>query len=214
LLLLQALEDARVHAFGRGRVAHGGEDLVDCVVVAVLFGGHHFLLRVSVLQPFAEMRACAEEQRAHAGFTSFHHRGYFGGAEFFNRGEEQSLALLFWQALHCGEDLADAAGFGECLVGGQVARGELRGEDLIHLIGPDAAAAIKGKVPCDADKPWADFDDGAHFVPVLEDAEKDFLDDVLGLGLVAQDGECDAEEQAGVVANDRGEVGLSGDLLC
>ena len=49
----------------------------------------------------------------------------------------------------------------------------------------------------------------ASCVLALEDADEDVLDNVFGLGRVAQDGERDAVEQAGVVAHERGEIGLS-----
>ncbi len=82
------------------------------------------------------------------------------------------------------------------------------GEGFVELVGADAAAAVDGEVPGDADEPDAEVADVGELELMFENAEEDVLDDVFGLGAVAEDGVGDAEEQRGVGLDERGQVGL------
>ena len=75
------------------------------------------------------------------------------------------------------------------------------------------AAAIDGEIPGDANEPDAEVADGgrfevARFALVFEDAKEDILNDVFGLGWIAEDGVGDAVEQGGVGVDERGDGGL------
>jgi hypothetical protein len=94
------------------------------------------------------------------------------------------------------EYLADLAGLRESLVGGQGGRDETRGEHVVHLLGPDFAAAVEGEVPGDADEPWSDLDDVAEFPLAFEHAEEDVLDYIFSFGCIAENGQRDPIEQA------------------
>ena len=118
------------------------------------------------------------------------------------------MALGFGEALDFAKDGCDLAGVVEGLVGGRGAGDEGFGELFVHLLGTDAAAAIDGEVPGDADEPDAEVANGGKFEMVLEYANEDILDDVLGLGAVAEDGVGDSEEEGGVGLYEGGEVGL------
>ena len=61
------------------------------------------------------------------------------------------MALGFGEALDFPESGGDLAGVGEGLVGGGGAGDERFGEGLVELVGTDAAAAVDGQVPSDAD---------------------------------------------------------------
>ena len=134
--------------------------------------------------------------------------GDFGNGEFVEGGEEQGVALGFGEAIDFAEDGGDMAGVGEGLVGGCGAGDEGGGELVVELIRPDAAAAIDGEVPGDADEPDAEVADGGEFEAMFENAEEGVLDNVFGLGWVAEDGVGDAEEERGVGVDECGEVGL------
>jgi hypothetical protein len=79
---------------------------------------------------------------------------------------------------------------------------------FIHLVGPDAAAAIEGEVPGDANQPDAHVAHGGEGEAMLDDAEEDVLDDVFGLGAAAQDGVGDAKEEHSVGRDQRGQIDL------
>ncbi len=136
------------------------------------------------------------------------HGGDFGDAEFVDGGEKQCVALGLGEAFEFAENGGDVAGFGEGLVRGDAVRDEGGGEGFIELVGADAAAAVDGEIPGDADEPDAEVTDGGELFLVFEDAEEGVLDDVFGLGAVAEDGVGDAEEQAGIGVDERGEVRL------
>ncbi len=118
------------------------------------------------------------------------------------------MALGFGEALDFAEGGGDLAGVGEGLIGGDGAGDEGFGEGFVELIGADAATAVDGEVPGDADEPDAEVADGGELLLVFEDAEEDVLDDVFRLGAVAEDGVGDAKEQAGVRLDERGQGGL------
>ena len=118
------------------------------------------------------------------------------------------------QPIHCGENCGHSFRLGERLVGGCSSRGDCGGEGLVHLVGRDLPDAIEREVPCDANQPGLHVENAAEFVPALQNSDEDILDDVFGLGLIAQNGKRDAIEDAGVVANQRGEIGLSVCSFC
>jgi hypothetical protein len=148
------------------------------------------------------------EEGADGGFGALKDGGDFGGGELFEGGEEEGLALVFGEAVEGVEDEVHALGFGEGEVGGEVGGNEGLGEEGVDLVGADAALAIEGEVPGDADEPGAEVADGGELVLVLEDAEEGVLDDVFGFGTVAEDGVGDAEEERGVGGDEGGEVEL------
>lgn len=163
---------------------------------------------VSFLEALAEAGAGAEEQGSDCGFAAVEDGGDFGDAELVEGGEEKGVALGFGEALDLAEDGGDLAGVGEGLVGGCGAGDERGGEGLVELVGADAAAAVDGEVPGDADEPDAEVADGREFELMFEHAEEDVLDYVFGLGAVAEDGVGDAEEERGVGLDECGEIGL------
>jgi hypothetical protein len=76
------------------------------------------------------------------------------------------------------------AGVGEGLAGGCGAGDEGGGEVVVELVGTDAAAAVDGEVPGDADVPDAEVADGREielvgFAGVLQNAEEGVLDAML-----------------------------------
>jgi hypothetical protein len=148
------------------------------------------------------------EESADGGFGAVEDGGDFGGGEIFEGGEKEGLALVFGEAVEGVEDEGHTLGFGEGLVGGEVGGDEGLGEEGIDLVGADAALAVEGEVPGDADEPGAEVADGGKLVLVLEDAEERVLDDVFGFGAVAEDGVSDAEEEGGVGGDEVGEVEL------
>ena len=107
-----------------------------------------------------------------------------------------------------------ALGFVEGLVGGEGAGDEAFGEEVVHLLGTDAAAAVEGEVPGDADEPDAEVADGGEFALVFEDADEGVLDGVFGFGAAAEDGMGDAEEEWGVVVDKRREIDFRSGGLC
>ncbi len=159
-------------------------------------------------RPFAEAGAGAEEQGADGGFGAVEDGGDFGDAEFVDGGEQQGVALGLGEALDFPKRRRDLAGVGEGLVGGGGAGNEGLGEGFVELVGADAAAAVDGQVPGDADQPDAQVADCRQFEAVFENAEKDVLNNVFGLGAVAKDGVGDAEEQRGVSLDEGGQVRL------
>jgi len=134
--------------------------------------------------------------------------GDFGDAEFVDGGEKKGVALGLREALDFAEGGGDLAGVGEGLVGRGGVSDEGGGEGLVELVGADAAAAVDGEVPSDADEPDAKVADGGEFLFVFENAEKGVLHDVFGFGAIAEDGVGDAEEQAGIGLDERGDVRL------
>ena len=159
------------------------------------------------------MGAGAEEQGSDCGFGAVEDEGDFGDAEFVDGGEEEGVALGLGETLDFAEHGGDLAGVGEGLVGRCGAGEEGGGELVVHLVGADAAAAVDGEVPGDADQPDAEIADGGEietvgFEIVFEDTDEDVLDDVFGLGAVAEDGVGDAEEERGVGLDEGGEIGL------
>ena len=121
--------------------------------------GSSFLEPRILLEPFAEAGAGAEEQGADGGFGAVEDGGDFGDAEFVDGGEEQGVALGFGEALDFAEGGGDLAGVGEGLVGGNGVGDEGFGEGFVELVGADAAAAVDGEVPGDADEPDAEVAD-------------------------------------------------------
>ena len=168
---------------------------------------------VSFLEALAEAGAGAEEQGSDGGFGAVKVGGDFGDAEVVDGGEEEGVAFGVGEAVDFAEDGGDVAGVGESLVGGCGVGDEGGGELVVELVGTDAAAAVDGEVPGDADEPDAEVADGREIElvglgGVLEDAEEGVLDDVFGLGGVAEDGVGDAEEERGVGVDEGGEIGL------
>lgn len=82
---------------------------------------------------------------------------------------------------------------------------------MVHLARSCPPGAVEREVPCDAHQPGAKIDNCGELVLVLalEDADEGVLNNVFGFGRVAQDGERDAVEEGRVIADKRGEVGLS-----
>ncbi len=161
-----------------------------------------------LLEAFAEAGAGAEEQGADGGFGAVEDGGDFGDAELVDGGEEQGVALGLGEALDFLKRRRDLAGVGEGLVGGCGVGDEGRGEGLVELVGADAAAAVDGEVPGDANEPDAEVADGGELLFVFEYAQEDVLDYIFGFGAVAEDGVGDTKEQRGVGLDERGQVGL------
>lgn len=154
----------------------------------------------------AETGAGAEEEGSDGGWGAAEDEGDFGGGEVVDGGEEEGVALGWGEAVEFGEDGLDLLGLGEDEVGGEGLGGEGLGELGVELVGADAAAAVEGKAPADADEPGAEVADVGEGVPVFEDAEEGVLDDVFGFGGVAEDGVGDAEEEGGVGVDEAGDV--------
>ena len=74
------------------------------------------------------------------------------------------------------------------------------------LLRADAATAIEGEVPGDADEPDAEVANLVEGVAPFEDAEEGVLHDIFGLGAAAKDGVGDAKEEGGVGLGESGEV--------
>ena len=178
-----------LQAFGGSDSVEGGQGFVDRVVGLAGFGFHKVSL--SIFEALAEVGAGAEEQRADAGFAAVEDGGDLGGGEFFHGRKQQGLAFFAGQALHGAEHLLDLCRVGERPVGRQIGGDQGGGEEIVHLGGPGAAGAVEGEVPGDADQPGAEVEDGTEQVPALEDADEGVLNDVLGFGRVAEDGERD-----------------------
>lgn len=116
------------------------------------------------------------------------------------------MALGFGETLPLAEDGFEAGGLQQGEVGGEGAGDEAFGEEIVHLLGADAAAAIEGEVPGDADEPDAEI---AHFVEgvaAFEDADEGVLDGVFGFRAAAEDGVGDTKEKGGVGLGEGGEV--------
>ena len=154
----------------------------------------------------AEAGSRAEEQGADGGVGFAEDGGDFGGGELVDGGEEEDVALGFREAVPLAEDGLETLGVLEGLVGGEGAGDETLGEEIVHLLGADAAAAIEGEVPGDADEPDAEVEDGIEGVAAFEDADEGVLDNVFGLGTAAEDGVGDAEEEGGVGLDEGSEV--------
>jgi len=112
-----------------------------------------------------------------------------------------------------------ALSFVEGLVGGEGAGDEAFGEEVVHLLGTDAAAAVEGEVPGDADEPDAEVADGGElvlmcFALVLQDSDEGVLDGVFGFGAAAEDGVGDTKEEWGVVVDERREIDFRSGGLC
>ena len=116
------------------------------------------------------------------------------------------MTLGFGEALPLAEDGFEAGGLGKGLVGGEGASDEAFGEEIVHLLRADAAAAIEGEVPGDADEPDAEVTDVGESVATLKDADEGVLDGVFGFGAAAEDGVGDAKEEGGVGLGESGEV--------
>ena len=110
-------------------------------------------------------------------------------------GEEEGVPFGLGETLDLKEDDGDLLGMAEGGVGGEVVGDEVGGEVGVHLTGLDAAAAVEGQVPDDADEPDAEVSNGDERLAMLDDAEEGFLDDVLGLLRAAENGERHTEEE-------------------
>ena len=95
------------------------------------------------------------------------------------------MALGFWKGFEFVEHGLELLLFVEGLVGGDGGGDERVGEELVHLVGADAAAAVESEVPCDADEPDAEVADVGQGLLVLEDADEGVLNDVFGFSAVA-----------------------------
>jgi hypothetical protein len=164
----------------------------------------------SFLESGAKMGAGAEEERADGGVGFADDAADFGGVELVDGGEEQDLALVFGEGVDGAEDGGEALGLGEGDVRGEIRGDERLGEERVHLVGADAAAAVEGEVPGNADEPGAEIADDGELSVVFEDADEDVLHGVLGFGLVAEDGVGYSEEERSVGFNERGEVRCRG----
>lgn len=166
----------------------------------------------SFVEPFAEAGAGAEEESADGGFGLVEELGELAGVELVERGEQKDLALGAGEAVDLAEDGLRLLRFDERAVGGHVPGGERAHEELVHLVGSDAAAAVEREVPGDADEPDAEVADVWECALVFHDANEGVLHDVFGFGGVAEDGVGDPEEEGGVGLDERGErgVGLCG----
>jgi hypothetical protein len=158
------------------------------------------------LEAGAETGAGAEEEGADGGLAAGGDGGDLGGGELFEGGEEEDLALLGGEAVELAEDGGEALGLCEAAVGGEGGGDEGLGKEIVELVGADAAAAVEGQVPGDADEPGAEVADGRERALVLQNAEEDVLDGVFGLGGVAEDRVGDAEEEGGVSFDERGYI--------
>jgi hypothetical protein len=161
----------------------------------------------------AKAGAGAEEQGADGGGRFVEHGGDGGGVEFVDSGEEKDGALGLGEGVDGGEGGGDGALLGEELVGGEVGGYEGFYKAGFELAGADAAFAVEGEVPGDADEPDAEVFDLGELVAVLQDAEEGVLHGVFGLCAVPQDGMGNAEEERGVGFHESGEVDLRPDLL-
>ena len=83
---------------------------------------------------------------------------------------------------------------------------EAFGEEIVHLLRADAAAAVEGEVPGNADEPDTEVADLIKGVAALEDADEGVLHDVFSFGAAAEDGVGDAKEESGVGPGEGGEV--------
>ena len=116
------------------------------------------------------------------------------------------MALGFGQALPLAEDGFEAIGLLEGLVSGKGAGDEAFGEEVVHLLRTDAAAAIEGEVPGDPNEPDAEVADPIEGEAVFKDADEGVLDDVSGLGAAAEDGVGDAKGEGGVGPSEDREI--------
>jgi hypothetical protein len=206
--LVQGGEDAAVHACGGFAVSETGEYAIDGIHSVIRVGVGVVHLCASFLKPLAEAGACAEEQGSHGRFGFAEDDGDLGGAEFFDRGEQEDVVFGAGQALHLAEYAADALGFVKGLMRCCAAGGKVVGEVLVELLRADSAATVDGEVPCDAREPDAHVAYVGEAIAVFEDANKGVLHDVFGLGGAAKDGVGDAEEEARVCLDEGGEVDL------
>ncbi len=86
------------------------------------------------------------------------------------------------QSLDCTKHLADASGFCQSLIGGQIGGDEALGEEIVDLLRVDATAAVEGEVPGDAHQPGPQVYDCSQLRFSLADAQEDVLYHVLRLG--------------------------------
>jgi hypothetical protein len=159
-----------------------------------------------LIEARAEAGSGTEEEGADGGVGFAKDGGDLRGGEIVEGGEEEDVAFESGEALPFAEDGFELLGLVKGLVGGESASDEALGEESVHLLRTDAAAAIEGEVPGDADEPDAEVADGGERFAVFEDADEGVLHDIFGFGGVAQDGVGDAEEEGGVGLDERGKV--------
>ena len=83
-------------------------------------------------------------------------------------------------------------------IGWELTTGEGLQEKCLDLFRADAAAAVQGEIPGDADEPDAQVADGGERTPMFEHADEDILHDIFGFASVAQDRVRYTEEYGGV----------------
>jgi len=81
------------------------------------------------------------------------------------------------------------------LIGGEVFGDQCLGEEVVHLVGANAPAAVDGEVPGDANEPDAHVADGVEGMVMLDYADEGVLHDVFGFGAATEDGVGYAEQE-------------------
>ncbi len=128
------------------------------------------------------------------------------GVESSSTAERRRTWRSDGETLPLAEDGFEARGLLQGLVGGKGVGDEAFGEEVVHLLRADAATAIEGEVPGDADEPDAEIANLVEGVAPFEDADEGVLHDIFGLGAAAEDGVGDAKEEGGVGLGESGEV--------
>ena len=142
-------------------------------VAGVALGAGSLCKRGSgVLETLAKAGASAKKEGSHGGLALVEDAGDLRGGEFIAGGEEKDVAFGFGKPLPLAEHGPEALCVCEGLIGGQGPGDEGLSEEVVHLLRADAAAAIEGKVPGNADEPDTEIADLLQGVAALEDAER------------------------------------------
>jgi hypothetical protein len=78
-------------------------------------------------------------------------------------------------------------GFVQRFISWHTVRGQTLGKALVQLFGPYASSAVEGEVPCNANQPYPHITHLGESAMMLENSNKDVLNDVLGFDSTTQD---------------------------
>ena len=116
------------------------------------------------------------------------------------------MALCFGQPFHLAEDGGGALRLVNGLVCGDVSGNETLSEDFVDLLGMNAPLSIDGEIPGYTYQPNAGVAHLLQRTAMLQYADEDVLNDVLGFGAASQDGVSYAEQECRVCLNERREI--------
>ena len=97
------------------------------------------------------------------------------------------MALYLGQSLQLVQNRLQALRFVQRLIGWHTARDQALGKALVELLRPYASSAINGEIPRNTNQPDTHVTYCQERATVLENANEDVLNDVLGLCSTPQD---------------------------